>query len=63
MSAVAGNPTQSKWRSTAQADRVRKLVSITLSDDARERLAKLAKKHGLSKSEVIEMLITAAPLR
>lgn len=63
MRAVPGNPKDSKWRITSQAARTRKLVSLTLSDEARERLAKLAEKHEMSKSELVETLIMEAPLR
>lgn len=48
------------WRSAKQADRTRKKVGLTLSDNAREALDSLAEQRGESKSEVIESLILGA---
>lgn len=59
---MAGNPKRSKWFSIPQKKRVRKMISVTLSDDARKRLDKLAKNRGTHKSAVVEALILAAPL-
>jgi hypothetical protein len=62
-SQMAGNPKGSKWRSTPQAARKRKLSGFTLSDEAKERLSKLAEKHGVSQSAMVEALIMKEPLR
>jgi predicted transcriptional regulator len=43
-----------------QADRVRKLVTVTLSDAARETLDELAERSGESRSALIERLIMEA---
>lgn len=51
-----GNP-KSPWYATLQAKRIRKLVTVTLSDDARDRLAELAESRNKTKSEVVEALI------
>lgn len=53
---MSGNPKDSKWYSTAQADRVRKHVKLTLSDAARAKLKKLGKAYG-SCSEAVEQMI------
>ena len=63
MRRMAGNPKDSKWRSTPQAARKRKMAAFTLSDEAKARLVKLADKHGVSQSEMVEALIMASPLR
>lgn len=54
---------ETKWYSTPTADRKRKPIGITLSDEARERLEKQAKARGLSRSQVIEAFVLAAPIR
>lgn len=59
---MPGNPKRSKWRVTPQDARNRKMVAITLSDEARERLERLADEHGLTKSMLVEALIMAAPI-
>lgn len=56
---VAGNPPESPWRSTQQADRKRKKQQFTLSDDAVQALEELSKKRKQPKSVVIEALILA----
>lgn len=62
MRTVPGNPKDSKWRSTPQDARNRKIVAITLSDEARERLKALAKARGTHMSTVVEALIMEAAL-
>lgn len=57
---MGGNPKTSKWRSTAQADRKRKPIQVTLSDEARARLELLAPRGMVS--AFVEGLIMAAPL-
>ncbi len=54
---------ETKWYSTPTADRKRKPIGITLSDEARERLEKQAKARGVSRSQVVEELVLAAPIR
>ncbi len=60
MRRMPGNPKDSEWYATSQENRARKLVSFTLSDEARERLERLAKKRKASKSSVVEALIMEA---
>lgn len=55
---MPSNPKESKWRAPSQEARKRKLVTVTLSDEARAKLARLAKYE--SKSEVVERLIVDA---
>lgn len=62
MRRMPGNPKTSKWRSTPQALRKRKVVGFTLSDEARDHLDALAAARGVSKSELLEALILATPL-
>ena len=52
-----------QWYSTPKAARKRKPIGITLSDEAQERLEKQAKARGVSRSQVIEALVMAAPIR
>lgn len=59
---MAGNPKKSAWYATPQEARTRKMVAVTLSDAARERLEKLARKRSMSKSELVETLIMEASL-
>lgn len=54
---MGGNPKDSQWFSTKNADRVRKKVEVTLPDEARERLDAWAKKKGLTRSAAVEELI------
>ena len=58
----ASNPKDSPWRSPRQAQRRRKMVSLTLSDEARARLAVLAEERGTSRSQVVEALILGVSL-
>jgi hypothetical protein len=46
------------WRASSQKSRTRKKVQVTLSDEAREKLERLAEVE--SKSEVVERLIIEA---
>ena len=55
-----GNPPTSKWYSTPEAERHRKHLQITLSDEAQEKVSRLAAAAGGSRSAVIEALIMAA---
>lgn len=48
---------------TLQADRTRKMVAITLSDEERSALAELAELHGESRSAVVGRLVMAAAKR
>jgi hypothetical protein len=52
------NPKDSPWHSTPQAARRRKQVGLTLSDEARAKLARLA-THG-TQSAIVEGLIMSA---
>ena len=44
-----------------QADRKRKMVALTLSDEARDRLGRLARLHNVTASEMVDALIMGAP--
>lgn len=58
-----GMPTKdpkNRWFSTPQKSRKRKMVTLTLSDDARARLAWLVQKTGRSASELVEDWIMEA---
>jgi hypothetical protein len=55
---VSGNPKQSKWYATPRDARKRKKIEISLSDEAREKLDRLAA--GGHRSPVIERLILEA---
>lgn len=46
-----------------QRERVRKMVAVTLSDEARERLERIAAARGETKSAVVETLIMEATIR
>ena len=54
---MAGNPDGSKWKVTLQKKRKRKLVTITLSDEARALLEWAAEERAQNKSEIVEDLI------
>ena len=49
------------WGTQTQEMRHRKMVSLTLSDGARDKLARLAYEWRLSKSAVVDRLITEEP--
>lgn len=55
---MPGNPKDSPWYATPRADRKRRPVEVTLSDEAREILDELAKEHG-SRSAAVEALVLA----
>ncbi len=57
---MTGNPKASAWYSTPNAKRRRKGVEVTLSDEARAKLKRLARKRGTSMSGVVEALILEA---
>lgn len=57
MQRMPGNPKDSRWFSTPQSARKRKIVAITLSDEARALLEWLAEERHESKSEIVEGLI------
>lgn len=59
---MASKPKRSKWYATTQTNRTRKMVSITLSDEARARLKALAKAWRSHQSTVVETLIMGAKL-
>ena len=63
MGRMTGNPKGSDWYSTPRTERKRKGMQLTLSDEAVERLEKLAERRKTSKSKVVEELVMAAPLR
>jgi hypothetical protein len=60
---MPSNPKESKWYSTPKEDRSRKPIGVTLSDEARDRLDRMAKARKLSRSQVIEDLIMATHIR
>ena len=50
-----------KWSNTSQADRKRKKVQVSLSDEARTRLRELAEAHPeRTQSAVVEGLVLRA---
>ncbi len=57
---MTGNPKSSAWYSTPRSKRTRKGTELTLSDAAKAKLVRLAKKRGVSMSEVVEDLIKEA---
>ncbi len=52
-----GNPVDSPWYSTPKAERNRKPIGITLSDEGRAALDELAEEKGESRSQVVEALV------
>lgn len=57
------NPKDSQWYSTPAEARKRKPFTITMSEEAKERLEKQAKARKCSRSQVVEALVMAAPIR
>lgn len=57
------NPKDSPWYSTSTAQRKRKPIGITLSPKALDRLERMAKARGLSRSQLVESLVFQAPIR
>jgi hypothetical protein len=60
---MSGNPKSSEWYSTPRGKRARKGVEVMLSDEARERLGRMAKARKVSRSAVVEELVMGAPLK
>jgi hypothetical protein len=60
---MAGNPKDSQWYSTPREKRARKGIEVTLPDEALNRLERMAKARKVSRSQVVEALIMAAPIR
>ena len=60
---MPGNPKDSTWYSTPKEARKRKPIGVTLSDEAHERLEKMAAARKLSRSQVIEDLIMTTHIR
>lgn len=60
---MSGNPKESPWYSTPARDRKRPPIGLTLSPEALDRLERMAKARGLSRSQVVEQLVNAAPIR
>lgn len=60
---MTGNPKQSRWFSTSPADRRRKPIGVTLSEEAHERLEKMSKARRRSRSGVLEELILSSPIK
>lgn len=46
-----------KWYATRQTDRTRKMVTVTISDDARSALRAAADREGVSASAMVERLV------
>ncbi len=59
MAGRKGNPTTSKWYATPEANRVRKSIELSLSDEARAKLERLGARYG-SRSAAVEKLILEA---
>lgn len=57
------NQKDSPWYSTPAGARKRKPFTITMSEEAKERLEKQAKARKCSRSQVVEALVMAAPIR
>ena len=57
---VTGNPKGSPWRSTPRDKRHRKPITLTLSDEARERLDELA-PDGTRSAFVEDLIMNAEP--
>jgi hypothetical protein len=57
------NAKDTVWASTPNELRNRKRLEVTLPPEALERLEKQATARGFSRSEVLEALIMAAPIR
>ena len=60
---MTGNPVDSPWYATPRALRKRKPLTITLSDEAHERLDRMAKARAVPRSQVLEDLLMAASIR
>lgn len=60
---MSGNPKDSPWYSTAKSLRRRKPLGLTLPEDVLERLDRMTKVRGVSRSEIIAELVREAPIR
>ncbi|MEJ7728246.1 MAG: ribbon-helix-helix domain-containing protein [Polyangiaceae bacterium] len=60
---MPGNPKDSEWYSTPRAARKRRGIELTLPPECIERLDRLAKAAGKSRSEVVEALIRSTKKR
>jgi len=60
---MPSNPKESKWYATPKEARNRKPIGITLSDEARDRLDRMAKARKQSRSAVIEEMIMSTYIR
>jgi hypothetical protein len=56
---MSSNPKTSPWYSTPKSKRHRKGIEVTISDEAREKLDRLAAQYG-SRSAAVEALILGA---
>ncbi len=54
---MTGNPKTSKWYAVPRAERKKKKLEITLSDEARAKLEAMAARRKISRSMVIQLLI------
>ena len=63
MRRMPSNPKDSEWFSAPNVKRKRKLTNLSLPDDVRERLEKIAAVRGTSMSEVVCTLVRAAPIK
>ena len=52
-----------EWFSTPEERRRRKSIELTLSEEARERLDKMARARKASRSAVVDELVMEAPIR
>ena len=52
-----------EWFSTPEDRRRRKSIELTLSEEARERLDKMARARKASRSAVVDELVMEAPIR
>ena len=60
---MPSNPKDSSWYSTPKEARKRKPIGITLSDEAQDRLGRMAKARKLSRSQVVEHLVMESYIR
>jgi hypothetical protein len=54
------SPSGPSGPSVPRAERTRRAIEVTLSDEARARLAELAEARGVSRSELVEALVMGA---
>jgi len=60
---MAGNPKDSEWYSTPNEARKRKPLKLSLSDECQDRLERMATARGISRSQIVEELVMASPIR